>query len=125
MPPILQVAIGGALGATLRYSLSMAAARAFGTAFPWGTLAANVLGSFLMGVAIAWAAARAPQAWAMPFVTIGVLGGFTTFSSFSLEVVGLWEQGRMAASLGYVALSLFAAIGALVLGLALTRGALG
>lgn len=124
MHPILQVAIGGGVGAVLRYGLVTGLARVFGAGFPYGTLAANVTGSFVMGLAMAWFAARAPMIWAMPLVTVGLLGGFTTFSAFSLDTVAMWEQGRTLAAAAYVALSVAGSISALFAGLMVMRAAL-
>lgn len=122
MVPLLQVAFGGALGAVMRYALMVGVARVFGAGFPLGTLLVNISGSFLMGVAMGFFAARSGSIWAMPLVTAGVLGGFTTFSAFSLDTVALWEQGRTVGALGYVLISVAGSILALVLGLAAMRG---
>ena len=107
----LQVAIGGALGAMLRYGIGLF------LVFPFGTLAVNVLGSFLMGLAFVLLSNRG----AAPFVMAGVLGGFTTFSAFSLDVFKLYEAERIAAAGGYVAASVILSIGALALGVAMAR----
>ena len=120
---LLQVALGGALGASARYLTSVAAMRLVGPGFPWATLAVNVLGSFLMGVLVV-ALAREGGTRAAPFLMTGVLGGFTTFSAFSLEAVTLWERGAMGEAALYVGLSVGLSIGALMLGAALARGAL-
>lgn len=102
----LWIAIGGALGSMARYACSVAAVRAFGEAFPWGTLAVNVAGSFAIGL---FASLDPPGGrWPMPadarlFLTVGLCGGFTTFSSFSAQTLGLLEQGRVAAAFGNVA----------------------
>ncbi|MGR3289588.1 MAG: fluoride efflux transporter CrcB [Paracoccaceae bacterium] len=95
----LYVAVGGATGAILRYLLGMA------VAFPLGTLAVNVIGSFLMGLAFVVLAEEGLERW-MPLVMTGVLGGFTTFSAFSLDVFKLYEAGRLGAAGGYVLASL-------------------
>lgn len=124
MYPVLQVAIGGAVGAVLRYGCVTGAARLFGAGFPLGTLFVNILGSLIMGMAMAWFAARAPMVWAMPLVTAGLLGGFTTFSAFSLETFALYEQGRVVGSVAYVLASVIGSVAALVAGLLLMRGAL-
>ena len=107
----IQIAIGGALGAMLRYGVGLA------VAFPFGTLAVNVLGSFLMGLAFVLLGTRAGR----PFVMIGLLGGFTTFSAFSLDVFRLYEAGRLAAAGGYVAVSVMLSIFALFVGIYLAR----
>jgi CrcB protein len=89
---LLLVALGGAIGSVLRFGAGLAAARLIGTGLPWGTLAVNVAGSFLIGVAFVLLAERG-QARAAAFVMTGLLGGFTTFSAFSLETLALWSRG--------------------------------
>lgn len=104
MPLILQVAIGGALGAVCRYLMGLASLRAFGPAFPYGTLAVNVLGSFVMGIAFVVITQRVgtPVGRLAPFVMTGILGGFTTFSAFSLDALILFEKDRLMAAGLYV-----------------------
>lgn len=119
MPTLAQVALGGALGASLRWGVGLGALRLFGPGFPVGTLAINVLGSLLMGVAAALAARGSlPLA---PLVMTGAIGGFTTFSAFSLETVALLERGRAGLAALYAGLSVALSVGALALGLALAR----
>ncbi len=120
---ILLVAIGGALGAVLRYLTVGWAGRTFGLDFPWGTMIVNVAGSFVMGLAAVLLMERVPGSWerAAPFLMTGVLGGFTTFSAFSLDALYLFERGRMAAALGYVGGSVLLSILALFVGLAAAR----
>lgn len=119
--PFLQVALGGAIGATLRHALGLGVARALGqTAFPLAILIANVVGSFLMGAFVA-TAARHGVAHLSPLVATGLLGGFTTFSSFSLEAATLWERGASGQASLYVLLSVALSIGALFLGMAAAR----
>ena len=120
---LLATACGGALGATLRYLTVQWAARALGSGFPWGTLAVNVAGSLAMGLLAAWFAGRGPSPLAA-FAMTGVLGGFTTFSAFSLDVMLLVEEGRMATAAGYAGLSVLASIGALFAGLLAARAVL-
>jgi len=120
LAPLAQVAIGGAIGASARYLVNLAAVRVMGREFPWGTLGVNVLGSFLMGVLIATLARRGGNDL-LPFLAVGVLGGFTTFSSFSLDAVTLWERGQGALALGYVLASVGLSILGLFAGLALAR----
>lgn len=118
----LAVALGGALGSVGRYVFAGQAARVLGAGFPWGTLGVNVTGSLLMGIVAAWFAARAtlpPEMQA--FAAIGVLGGFTTFSAFSLDLVQLWERGLIAQALLYGAASFGLSVGALIAGLVVTR----
>lgn len=114
---LLQVALGGALGASARYLSALAAVRLLGPGFPWGTVFVNVAGSLAMGVL---AVTLGPGRWA-PLLMAGFLGGFTTFSAFSLDAVALVERGQVLAAAGYVAGSVVLSIGALVLGMALAR----
>ncbi len=121
MIQVLAVGLGGALGAMARYGVSLAAFRVFGGAgFPLPILAVNVVGSFLMGLFVVLAAERGLTHW-QPFVMAGVLGGFTTFSAFSLETVTLWERGDTGQAVLYIALSVVLSIAGLVAGLALAR----
>lgn len=116
------VALGGALGAVLRYLTGVGIFRLFGlTQIPLAILTANIIGSFCMGVFIAVAAHKG-LSYLNPFIAVGVLGGFTTFSSFSLETVVLIERGEIAQAALYVALSVGLSVGALALGLIVTRG---
>lgn len=121
---LTQVALGGALGAVARFLTVTAAARAFGPGFPWGTLAVNVAGSFLMGLLAVWLDSRGLLRLA-PLLMAGVLGGFTTFSAFSLDVLKLWEAGAAGAAAGYALGSVVLSVGALVAGVALMRGIAG
>lgn len=119
----LAVAAGGALGASARYAVGAWARSALGPHFPWGTFTVNVLGSFVMGVAAALMIEKFPGSWGRfsPFLMTGVLGGFTTFSAFSLDALFLIERGRTAAAAAYVGGSVALSIGALFAGLALAR----
>jgi CrcB protein len=121
MGTILQVAIGGALGATLRFGINAATLRVFGAAFPVGTLGVNVLGSALMGLGVALLLEKAMAPRLAPLLMTGLLGGFTTFSAFSLDTVALVERGEPWRALLYVSLSLSLSLLALVAGLALGR----
>ena len=107
MPIFLQVALGGAVGATCRHFVSWIMSRHFGTHFPWGTLTVNVVGSFLMALATVVMIRRSEASLQhlAPFFMTGVLGGFTTFSAFSLEVFLMIEQGRLLAAMAYVGVS--------------------
>ena len=119
---VFLVALGGAIGAALRFLSGVAVLRLTGPAdFPLAIIAVNVLGSFLMGVFVV-AAAQKGLTHLSPFVMTGVLGGFTTFSAFSLESVTLMERGDFAAAALYVGLSVALSIAALMLGLWLARG---
>ncbi len=117
------VALGGAIGAGLRHLMNLAALRLLGPGFPWGTLAINVAGSFAMGVFIEILARRFGGASneLRLFVATGILGGFTTFSSFSLDFAFLWERGAVGSALSYVVASVGASIVALFVGLWLAR----
>jgi len=120
------VAAGGAIGAALRYAVVLWLGRVAGLGFPWGTLAVNVVGSFAMGCLAALLLERVAGGWGRlaPFLMSGVLGGFTTFSAFSLDVLVLVERGRAALALGYAGASVFFSIAALWGGLVLMRGVL-
>lgn len=118
MMQILLVALGGALGSMARYGLGVAVARTFGVTFPWGTLAANVLGGLAMGVLTARIDPSHEQARLL--LGVGLLGGFTTFSTFSLETVRLMEDAPGQALL-YAGASLALSVGACWLGLVLGR----
>lgn len=119
MTPIFQVALGGAIGASLRYMTGLMMARLLGKGFPWGTLTVNIVGSFLMGVLVV-VLAQTGNRYA-PLLMTGLLGGFTTFSAFSLDVVTLYERGQLALAGGYVAASVAVSIAALFAGLLLAR----
>lgn len=119
---LLLVGAGGATGAVFRYLVAMSVMRFLGPGFPWGTLVVNVVGSFLIGVLIELGALKwnLSQEW-LAFLVIGVLGGFTTFSAFSLDAVSLYQHGQTGAAAAYVVGSVVLAIGALFGGLALAR----
>lgn len=118
----IAVAAGGALGALLRYGLSGWVHRFAGTRFPWGTLAVNAIGSFLLGLGMATALSHAGgEAWGRHFWAIGVLGAFTTYSTFSYETLALLEAGDFAGGAANVALNLVLGLGAAFAGLALGR----
>jgi CrcB protein len=123
MSNLLWVAFGGALGASGRHLLSGFTLRQFGPGFPVGTLSANIIGSALMGLLVGWLAhkgAESGQAMRL-FLGVGVLGGFTTFSAFSLESFMMLEKKHYGALLGYVSASLFISLAALALGLWVSR----
>ena len=116
------VALGGAIGAALRYLTGVGVLRLFGmTQIPLAIVTVNVVGSFAMGVFIALAAHRG-LTHLHPFLAVGILGGFTTFSSFSLETVVLIERGEIMNAVVYVLLSVLLSVGALALGLFAARG---
>jgi len=119
----LIVFLGGGLGAALRHGVNLLSARLFGSAFPWHTLIENVTGSLVMGVLAGYFAFKADpssQHWRL-FLTTGILGGYTTFSAFSLDSVLLYERGEMALAALYVLASVALSIGGLFAGLALVR----
>lgn len=120
----LIVFLGAGLGGALRHGVNVWAVRAFGYEFPIGTLIVNVIGSFVMGLLAGFFIFRAglvPQ-HARLFLTTGLLGGFTTFSAFSLDAALLIERHAYAAAGAYVIVSVFASLAALFLGLALFNG---
>lgn len=124
MTHFLLVAIGGALGAMGRYGLGLAVGRlAPGAAWPWATLTANVAGGLLMGLLAGWLAlkAGAGQESIRLFAAVGVLGGFTTFSAFSLEAALMIERREMVSAFVYAAGSVVLAIAALFVGLMIAR----
>jgi CrcB protein len=118
----LIVFLGGGLGAALRHGINIAAARFAGTSFPYGTLFINVAGSLAMGLIAEYFALKGglPQHWRL-FLTTGILGGFTTFSAFSLEAALLYERGQITGAAIYVVASVVLAVGALFAGLAIVR----
>ena len=126
--------VGGGCGALARYGLVRVSESALGTAFPYGVFAANIVGSFLMGVLTGWLVMRgggfgpfldmSGHDAAKAALATGLLGGFTTFSAFSLDAVRLWETGAHGAAVAYVGLSVALALAALVAGLMLARGVL-
>ncbi len=124
MMSFLQVGLGGAIGAMLRFGVALAMSRVSAAGVPLGVLSVNVLGSFLMGVFVVYAVQRG-IAHLNPFVLSGLLGGFTTFSAFSLEAFTLYERGEVLQAALYVALSVGLSIAALVLGVIIARSTFG
>lgn len=122
MTPYLIVALGSAIGGALRHAVNVGAARLMGTGWPYGTFAVNVIGSFVIGVIAGYFALKGTtsQRWLL-FLTTGILGGFTTFSAFSLDVALLFERGRLPATASYLLGSVALSVGALFLGLAIVR----
>ena len=114
---LIIIALGGALGAILRYLSVKTALNLLGPAFPWGTLLVNVAGSLLMGLAAALILEKTGGGRLQLFLMTGVLGGFTTFSAFSLDALALIERGKLAASAAYIGGSVLLSIFALVVGL--------
>jgi fluoride exporter len=118
----LIVFLGGGLGAALRHGINLAVARTLGTAFPYSTLIINVTGSIVMGLIAGYFAFKgdASQHWRL-FLTTGILGGYTTFSAFSLDAALLYERGELGLSALYVGASVILSIAGLFAGLALVR----
>jgi CrcB protein len=119
---ILAAAVGGAVGSVGRYLVGFYFGRAFGSAFPWGTLFINITGSFLIGAlaeafALRWSVDPATRV----FLIVGICGGYTTFSAFSLEVVAMISRGAVAAAASYMVGSVVLSIGALYAALFLMR----
>jgi CrcB protein len=119
---VLIVFVGGGVGAALRHGFNLAFARLVGTAFPYATLFENVSGSIVMGLLIAFFAFKSgiPQHWQL-FLTTGILGGYTTFSTFSLDAALLYERGEIGPAALYILLSVLLSIGGLFGGLMLVR----
>ncbi len=125
MNAFVLVFLGAGLGGAARHLVNLGCLRACGAAFPFGTLAVNILGSLLMGLLVGWLAIRSGTGWNQSlklFLATGVLGGFTTFSAFSLDAVALFERGDWALASLYVLASVMLSILALGLGLAIMRG---
>ena len=122
MNSIFAVAVGGAIGATGRYLFNLQMLRLLGPNFPWGTFGVNLIGSFIMGLVAGLFALRLDLSAEMrSFITTGILGGFTTFSAFSLEVGLLWERGAAGQALLYALGSVLFGVAAMFLGLWLVR----
>jgi CrcB protein len=122
MKSYLLVFVGGGIGASLRHTVNMISARGLGTAFPWGTFIVNISGSLVMGLIAGYLAFKgeASQPWRL-FVMTGILGGYTTFSAFSLDAALLYQRGEIASALFYVLGSVALSIAGLFAGLALVR----
>ena len=122
MKDLLLIAVGGGSGAVCRHLISLVGLRLMGSGFPWGTLCANVLGSLMMGLFIEVLAQRLNASSELRYlIATGFLGGFTTFSSFSLDVAVLWERGEPVTTILYVLLSLILSVGGLFAGLNVMR----
>ncbi len=122
MNPYLIVFIGAGIGGALRHGVNLAALRLAGAGFGYGTLAVNIVGSFAMGVLAAYLALKGEVAepWRL-FLATGVLGGFTTFSAFSMDTALLFERGELGLSALYVGVSVVGSIAALFAGLWIVR----
>jgi CrcB protein len=122
MSSVFLVFVGGGIGASLRYLSGLAAVRLLGPSFPWGTLFVNVLGSFAMGALAGWLTQKSlADGQLRLLLATGLLGGFTTFSAFSLDAVVLWERGAHQSAALYVLASLVCSLAALAAGLWLVR----
>jgi CrcB protein len=119
---IIAVAFGGALGSVTRYLVGIGSGKLLGVDFPWGTLIINVTGSFLIGLFVGMFATR----WDLPqavrvFLTVGICGGYTTFSTFSLDAFYLMERGEAVAAAVYMIGSVVLSVGALIAAMLLVR----
>src|SRR5690606_3430976 len=122
MRNLLFVALGGAIGASLRYLAGLAGQAIAGVAMPWVTLAVNVSGSAAMGLATVWLQPRPPPPPAATvFLLAGVRGGFTTFSAFSLDAILLWQRGEQGLSVAYILGSVLISLAGLLAGMWLAR----
>jgi len=122
MMNILLVALGGAIGSVSRYLVGTVTLRLYGPAFPWGTLAVNIVGSFAIGVLAELIARRFDASPELRLLLVtGFLGGFTTFSAFSLDAIVLLERGNLLLAAGYIAGSVVFSLCAVLAGLALVR----
>ena len=124
MPPLFLVMFGGAIGAGFRYQINAVAVRNLGPLFPWGTWIINILGGFLMGALAALLARQFTPADGEPlrlFIGVGVLGGFTTFSAFSLEIGNMLIRGQAVMAAAYAVSSVTGSVLALFAGIALVR----
>jgi CrcB protein len=125
MMNVLLVALGGAVGSVCRYLVGVWTLRWFGSSFPWGTLAVNVIGCFAIGLLTEMIARRFDASAELRLLVVtGLIGGFTTFSAFSLDAISLYERGATAAAASYVLASVVVSFGAVVAGLALGRAML-
>lgn len=124
MYPLLLVMIGGAVGAAVRHLTGRALLALAGPGWPWGTLTVNIAGSFLMGLLVGWLARHGQGVEsARLLLGVGLLGGFTTFSAFSLDVLLMLERGELWSAGGYIAASVIGSVAALLIGLSLMRAA--
>jgi CrcB protein len=124
MTKVLIVFLGSGIGGAARYGVNLWSLKAFGPHFPAGTFIVNVVGGLAMGLIAGWLAFRAELPWGQElrlFLTTGILGGFTTFSAFSLDAVVLYERGDLGLAALYVVASVVLSVAALAIGLAVVR----
>lgn len=121
MPHLLLVMLGGAIGAGLRHLVGAASLRLLGPGFPWGTLAVNLAGGLAMGLLAGWLVRSGGTEGTRLFVGVGILGGFTTFSAFSLEVGNMVQRGEIGVAAAYVTASVAGSVLLLFAGLWLMR----
>ena len=124
MKAYLLVFLGAGVGGALRHGVNVGCGRLCGTDFPWGILVINVTGCLVMGLIAGWLAFKAQMSWSQDmrlFLMTGVLGGYTTFSAFSLDFATLWERGAHSLAIAYVLASVVLSLAAVFLGLALVR----
>ncbi|MEX0600735.1 MAG: fluoride efflux transporter CrcB [Rhodothermales bacterium] len=121
MQIILLVSAGGAVGALMRYAVSGVAYRILGPSFPWGTLAVNILGCFFIGIVWALVEGSSASPASRTFILTGILGAFTTFSTFGIETINLFRGGEISLAIVNVLASNVGGILAVVLGLMLVR----
>jgi CrcB protein len=122
MNVFLTVFLGAGIGGAMRHGVNVTAAKLLGVGFPFGTLTVNIVGSFVMGLLVEWFALKFDpgQAWRL-FLTTGILGGFTTFSAFSLDTAVLIERDAYLATSLYILISVVGSLAGLFLGLILVR----
>ncbi len=119
------VFLGAGIGGVLRHGVNVVSLKWLGASFPYGTMAINILGSGVMGLVAGWLAFKAGEGWTQStrlFLATGILGGFTTFSAFSLDAILLWERGEALMAAFYVIGSVALSLAALVAGLSIVRG---
>ncbi|MFO1116766.1 MAG: fluoride efflux transporter CrcB [Beijerinckiaceae bacterium] len=124
MNSYLLVFLGAGAGGALRHAVNVGCGRLCGTDFPWGILVINVTGCFVMGLIAGWLAFKSEVAWSQDlrlFLTTGILGGYTTFSAFSLDFATLWERGAQGQAVIYVLASVVLSLAAVFLGLGIVR----
>ena len=125
MKTVMAIALGGALGAVARHFISHWSVVVVGKGFPWGTLTVNVVGCFALGVMVeVMALVWSPAADWRAFLTVGLLGAFTTFSAFALDISILHERGEMLQAILYITVSVAGSIAAIFAGMSLTRAVL-